>query len=193
MKHHRLEAWQSARAISTNCHEMAALLNVSPKSISKLLGYYGLPRFGRIDVHSDETRQQVLDLYASGLTVRAVARKLQITVGSAAGILRRAGVMGDRMARIMAAAIGKQKAVNKGRLIVPPKFKRERFKAKPDPVTPFCVSLDDRQQDQCCYPYGDGPFSYCGHPKQAGFNYCPDHCAIMYRAPETRERAPRPR
>ena len=192
MKHHRLEAWQNARAVSKDRHEMAALLNVSPFSVSKLLSYYGLPRFGSV-VHSDETRKRTIDLYRSGLTLREVSGELKLSPGAVAGILSRAGVLGERIARIKVNAAVKRAAEMRNRLVIPPKFKRNRFKAKPDPVTPLCVSLDDRQADQCCYPYGDGPFSYCGHPKQPGFSYCPDHCAIVYRAPETRQRAPRPR
>lgn len=40
-------------------------------------------------------------------------------------------------------------------------------------VIPLHLSLMDC--DGCRYPYGDGPFTFCGHPKRDDTSYCPAH------------------
>ena len=195
MKPTRRDEWANARAIANDRHEMAAILGTNAKSVSRLMAYYGLPRFTPIKKHSDETVGNVVALYKSGTSLAAIAQAKGLTRNAVAGILSRAGVMGERIKTIKKIAAikkiaTKRKALLDGRLVYPPKFKREKFKAKPDPVIPFHVSLDERAADACAFPYGDGPFTFCGHPKQRGFNYCPDHAALMYAPTKNRNRTP---
>jgi hypothetical protein len=38
------------------------------------------------------------------------------------------------------------------------------------------LRLIELAADQCKWPYGDGPFVFCGHPVPEGVrNYCPHH------------------
>lgn len=46
-------------------------------------------------------------------------------------------------------------------------------------VIPQHVSLMDL--DGCHYPYGDSPFTFCNHPKQASTSYCPAHFELTRR------------
>jgi GcrA cell cycle regulator len=42
-------------------------------------------------------------------------------------------------------------------------------------------ALIDLEPNDCRYPYGDGPFTHCGHPQLAGRPYCPGHVALALR------------
>lgn len=42
-------------------------------------------------------------------------------------------------------------------------------------VEPRNISLIDLEPNDCRYPYGDGPMTFCGHPKIAGSSYCFHH------------------
>lgn len=46
-------------------------------------------------------------------------------------------------------------------------------------VIPRNVSLIDLEPDDCRYPYGDGPFVFCGHAKEAGSPYCYPHSRLV--------------
>lgn len=50
--------------------------------------------------------------------------------------------------------------------------------AGPDLITPpdQRVALDDLAEAACRWPYGDGPFAFCGKPKVMGKPYCEGHC-----------------
>lgn len=55
-------------------------------------------------------------------------------------------------------------------------------------VIPLNVSLLDLEPGACRYPYGDGPFTFCGQP--ASGSYCPGHRYLTHvetRVPLTRE------
>jgi GcrA cell cycle regulator len=50
-------------------------------------------------------------------------------------------------------------------------------------VVPLHVSLLDLQHGQCRYPYGDGPFTFCGCQAEPGRPYCEPHqylCTTVY-------------
>ena len=51
-------------------------------------------------------------------------------------------------------------------------------------VVPRMVALVDLKPGECRYPYGDGPFAFCGHARFEGHSYCAPH-AILTRT-ETR-------
>jgi GcrA cell cycle regulator len=42
-------------------------------------------------------------------------------------------------------------------------------------VIPRHLSLLELMPRQCRYPYGEGPFTFCGHPTRPGVSYCPGH------------------
>ena len=47
-------------------------------------------------------------------------------------------------------------------------------------VVPLNLALVDLAHDGCRYPYGDGPFRFCGHPQIDGSSYCGPHWSITY-------------
>lgn len=48
-------------------------------------------------------------------------------------------------------------------------------------VTPKNVALTDLSYGDCHWPYGDGPFTFCGHPKFGESPYCGPHFALSIR------------
>ena len=45
-------------------------------------------------------------------------------------------------------------------------------------VEPKNVSLTDLPEDGCHWPYGDGPFVFCGNPKLGSAPYCGSHLIL---------------
>lgn len=71
-------------------------------------------------------------------------------------------------------------------------MQREAFRAGPDLITPpdQRVELEALAESACRFPYGDGPFSFCGKPKVMGKPYCEGHCLRAFDPPQPRRRAP---
>lgn len=46
----------------------------------------------------------------------------------------------------------------------------ECFRAQPRYLT-----LMQLEPDDCRFPFGDGPITFCGHPKTPGSSYCREH------------------
>jgi GcrA cell cycle regulator len=61
-------------------------------------------------------------------------------------------------------------------------FVAEAFVARAADVVPRHLPLLDLKPDDCRYPYGNGPFSFCGHGKTAGSSYCFEHDCLTRRA-----------
>lgn len=49
-------------------------------------------------------------------------------------------------------------------------------------VVPLNIDLGDLKNSQCRYPYGEGPYTFCGHPVKEKSPYCADHHAICFQA-----------
>jgi GcrA cell cycle regulator len=57
-------------------------------------------------------------------------------------------------------------------------------------LVPRHVSLAEIERGECRYPYGDGPFTFCGHPAVEGASYCAPHKDLCWIEPTVRnERA----
>lgn len=50
-------------------------------------------------------------------------------------------------------------------------------------VVPLNVTLDELQPDECRYPYGEGPFLFCGNPQQPDSSYCAGHHRLCWIKP----------
>jgi len=63
------------------------------------------------------------------------------------------------------------------------------FVAQVDPVAePRHMSLVELEADCCHWPYGDGPYTFCGHEKHPAAPYCKAHMALSKGVPVVRER-----
>lgn len=43
------------------------------------------------------------------------------------------------------------------------------------------IPLTDLESDQCRWPYGEGPFLFCGHVRDGESSYCAAHLALSMR------------
>jgi GcrA cell cycle regulator len=50
-------------------------------------------------------------------------------------------------------------------------------------IDPLLISLEDIRKGECRYPYGDGPFLFCGHVAVEGSSYCKPHKALCSEPP----------
>lgn len=61
-------------------------------------------------------------------------------------------------------------------------------KEPPVPIEPRKIELTELSADDCKWPIGDGPFLFCGNPRDTALNgveqvpYCFQHCRVAYRA-----------
>lgn len=53
-------------------------------------------------------------------------------------------------------------------------------------LSPMHVQFLDLEPHHCRFPYGDGPFSFCGHQKAKGSNYCTPHYHLSLKPPAER-------
>lgn len=64
-------------------------------------------------------------------------------------------------------------------------------KANSEPLPAFIVPeaerkhLLDLENGDCRYPFGNGPFTFCGRPKVQGLSYCEGHARICLDLPKT--------
>jgi hypothetical protein len=52
--------------------------------------------------------------------------------------------------------------------------------------TPPTIWIDEPQTKCCNYPYGDGPFVFCGLPTLDGYSYCSGHKTLCWVPPRER-------
>jgi GcrA cell cycle regulator len=53
-------------------------------------------------------------------------------------------------------------------------------------VNPRHLDLIELEPNDCRAPYGDGPITFCGHPKREGSSYCGPHWALFREEPRAR-------
>jgi GcrA cell cycle regulator len=56
-------------------------------------------------------------------------------------------------------------------------------------IVPRNLAMVDLEPNDCRYPYGDGPFVFCGHPKVGDGPYCLDHLHLTIRPRQERAAA----
>jgi len=45
-------------------------------------------------------------------------------------------------------------------------------------ITPRQIAFADLEPEHCRYPYGEGPYRFCGHVRRPGSSYCPAHAEL---------------
>lgn len=63
-----------------------------------------------------------------------------------------------------------------------PKLEPEQIQLRAADVVPRNLPLLELGPNDCRYPYGNGPFSFCGHRKTPGSSYCFEHDCLTRRA-----------
>ncbi len=54
----------------------------------------------------------------------------------------------------------------------------KKYKPKSAEVGPLNKELEDLKRRECRFPYGDGPFVFCGHKTRDRSSYCEEHHAL---------------
>ena len=129
---------------------------------------------------TDERKELVRDLWAQGFTATEVARQLGgVSRNAVIGLCHRNDF---RQGKRRAAPMPKPEP------LPPPCHVRGRNRKAcvidhvlptPTPSTPGAflgLPLWQLREDQCRWPHGDGPFVFCGQPKERGGTaYCAEH------------------
>ncbi len=56
----------------------------------------------------------------------------------------------------------------------------QQYKLRCVEIEPRHLSLVELEQGDCRYPYGDGPFTFCGHPVKDGTSWCVPHFHLTH-------------
>jgi GcrA cell cycle regulator len=143
---------------------------------------------------TDERVAELTRLYNIGFSAAQTAVEISKTFGlsvtrnAVIGIWNRRGLTGDggkmrRRVRVVRAN-GNSEAMKVFDLEM-----GEMREVRAADVVPLHVSLAALEAGQCRYPYGDGPFTFCGCQALPGKPYCPPHHMLTW----TKSRTPLPR
>ena len=156
---------------------------------------------------TDERVELLKKLWSEGLSASQVAAELGpgITRNAVIGKVHRLGLERRGRANVFH---GNQKrsAVRKPRVVKPTKFALSfnaatitkipvaSFEARLAAVQPLHLDLMELTEATCRYPYGDGPFTFCGCATKNEKPYCAAHYELSYKPQETAgAKAPRQR
>lgn len=143
-------------------------------------------------------------LVGEGFSFSQVALKLtdkfgrRFTRNSCCGRAHRMGVKADPVfasvnlaSRARPAAKPKPDPMPKqpARVSARPTFSRDQSGLRVADVAPLHLSVLDLQPTSCRWPYGDGPFTFCGHACVASAPYCEPHASLSVGEGSTGERA----
>ena len=136
---------------------------------------------------TDERIADMAKWWEEGYSCAQIANKLGNTTRNAViGKIHRLGLQGSTNRIVRAPKVAK---VNKPRLrIVASNGNSNHFRimqsVESDPLALRCVEVDplhtlllDLEPGACRYPYGEGPYTFCGHPAER--SYCPAHARLV--------------
>lgn len=121
-----------------------------------------------------ERTKSLIQLWAEGHSARRIAEKLELRSRSAViGKVRRLDLPTPEVKLATAARITQVRK------------RRPRFAAIPVPADNLSekalhLEFDQLESRHCRFPYGEGPYTYCGHPKLANTSYCEAHVAYCF-------------
>lgn len=125
--------------------------------------------------------EQLLALFREGLSCAIIGQRLGTTRNAVIGRLHRMGYTKPQPTTRVAP---KREGRSDGSATIirfRPKVDSD-FKERAAAVALLHLALADLESHHCRFPYGEGPYSFCGHKKAAGSSYCPEHFALTWRA-----------
>jgi GcrA cell cycle regulator len=72
---------------------------------------------------------------------------------------------------------------------IKPKPRIEEIQIRCAEIEPRHITLDQLERDDCRYPFGEGPFTFCGRQIEEGRSYCPEHQWLATTRPRTTSEA----
>ena len=134
---------------------------------------------------TEELMERLKTIYATGLSSSQIAAEMNcgISRNSVIGKVNRMGLTRDNEYKPR-----KPKPVYvRKKLAKPPTiFSPVEWR---DDGEPLHVSLIDLGANDCRWPYGDGPFTHCGHRQIDGSSYCGHHFRLSVGRGTPSERA----
>jgi GcrA cell cycle regulator len=147
-------------------------------------GHQGNSNAGKWTAEQDDALTKLHSLGLSGAQAAWAINQEFRTTYSRSAIIGRSHRLGLTQPAIVKRI--QKKAAAKVDKPQPPKpikiFVAEAFVARAADVVPRHLPLLDLKPDDCRYPYGNGPFSFCGHGKTPGSSYCFEHDCLTRRA-----------
>jgi GcrA cell cycle regulator len=128
-------------------------------------------------VWTDEQSKVLIALLAEGKSFAEIAALLNEQFNTA---YSRNAVCGKGF-RLQVRAPRKVKASPKPRKrkpvepVIKPPPRMEEIQLRCVEVEPRHLTLDQLEPNDCRYPFGDGPFTFCGHGSMEGSPYCVSH------------------
>ena len=129
---------------------------------------------------SIEEDDRLKQLYAEGCSCSLIASRMPgKTRNAVIGRVHRLGLekrgkgkTPEKSMRAPSSARARSPAKPKAIVIRPP---RQEIELRCAEVVPLQADLVELTHGQCRYPFGDGPFTFCGHPKYGSSSYCSAH------------------
>jgi GcrA cell cycle regulator len=158
--------------------QIGAAFNASRHSIGYQAEKLGLKSRFAVTHWDDIKVAELRRLFDEGYSASLIGAAMGMTRNAVIGKLSRLGLtMKNGFARKVNGT-SKSMRVTRGEVLAAvPQQRKERPAAD---VTPLHVDLLDLQPGQCHYPYGDGPFTFCGCPVGDGLAYCEPHHRITH-------------
>lgn len=133
------------------------------------------------DFWTNERIAHLTELWSAGWTASRIAAELGCSRNAVLGKRMRLGLP-KREKDAWRQALGDRRQKQR------PALKRVVWRPKPrlayprldDPsgqIEPLHLTLLDLRDGQCRWPYGEGPFTFCGCTTLIGSSYCPTHAA----------------
>lgn len=140
---------------------------------------------------NDERVKQLCDLHAANVTFSEIAEIIGMTRNACIGKAQRLGLP----SRQVELSVEERYARNQAKLAAlrirraaEAKKTREKRRAGEQLFKPYRprvendlsekalhLEFDELESRHCRFPYGDGPFTFCGHPKLTNTSYCESH------------------
>lgn len=132
---------------------------------------------------SDDRTATLKRLWAAGESAAQIAASLtNATRNSVLGKIHRLGLSTPYVKKVCAdkPTVPRKKRTGASRnnimsrIVAAPVIASDLYAIRCVEVEPRHISLLDLDLNDCRYPYGDGPFTFCGHP-QLQRSYCASH------------------
>lgn len=110
---------------------------------------------------------QLVDLVGQRLSGQKIARIM--------GISRNSVI--SKVSRMHMNLLGQSGHGGNKRARAVPEVKKPAYVAPLSPEAPpsLHIGMTELEHNHCRWPYGEGPYSFCGHPKVFGVPYCAFH------------------
>lgn len=144
---------------------------------------------------SDERTAELTKMYADGYSAGLIADRFGLSRNSVIGKIFRLGLIVPKKNRVTKQreaapkkpverrAISRIVTMGGGQRIIKTSEAVERPELRCAEIDPRHLDIIDLNPGDCRYPFGDGPFTFCGHPVHDRSSYCTAHFMLCREEP----------